>query len=518
MSAPPSIDWSKHVADIVDSLIAALLFVALRVGDSVRRFFVMFGHSILALIGRKRYILIWNDVDPGYSAKIIDVMNQRFPHCRLKALRKVGDIQDFYLGPLVVSALVLIDTDVTKFSADVKTSKRIERRLIRYLMRGGGIVGAHDVIYSRVRNEQLQVAFGGVVTDFSRTSQPVEYLRTSEGKTHPISSGLPDRFMLDDREVIWGDWEKDCTVHYTSTLEPKTPLLVSRSYWNGRLVWLNSGDKGKTLAGSIGEPQELFVQMVENAVKWVSRLHEGAQQQTRQIVAHRGASANAHENTISAFQLAITSGAEYAELDVRRTKDAVLVVHHDSQIAGNAIDGSTFRLLEVAAQESGYTLARLEDVLGVCRGKIKLDIELKEDGYENEVMSLVRSQFEDQDLVITSFSDLCLQRIKQISPVTRCGLLLGRDKPKNVLVTRWRELFPARRLAKIGANFVAPHHRLLRFGFSKRMRSAGIPIWVWTVNDPGLIRTILADASVEAVITDVPELALAQRAEVSKNR
>ena len=80
-------------------------------------------------------------------------------------------------------------------------------------------------------------------------------------------------------------------------------------------------------------------------------------------------------------------------------------------------------------------------------------------------------------------------------------MLLG--APHGGLRLRFSELFPARRLRGCGARFVAPNWRLLRLGFLRRMRRAGFPVLVWTVNDSRQAQR-LAAAGVAAIATDRP--------------
>ena len=234
------------------------------------------------------------------------------------------------------------------------------------------------------------------------------------------------------------------------------------------------------------------------------------------IVAHRGASLLRHENTLEAFELAIEYGTDYVELDVRRTGDGCLIVHHDPDVNQLPVASNPFEVLKASARSGGYLLATLEDVLKACRGRIKLDVELKEEGYEEDVVRSVRRILSDREYVITSFSDLSLQRIKRHFRSVRCGLLLGRANPPRRFLTRWREFFPVHRACEIGADFVVSHHKLLRFGFSRRLRANGFPLWVWTVDDPGLIQKLLGDLSVEAIITNVPDVALAARSQMTE--
>src|SRR6266568_827837 len=102
------------------------------------------------------------------------------------------------------------------------------------------------------------------------------------------------------------------------------------------------------------------------------------------VAAHRGVASGAAENTIEAFTNAIDVGADMIEFDVRRTRDGELIAFHDAFVGGTPVNGLTRDDIEVAA---GVRPPLLAEVLRVCAGRIRLDVELKEDGYVRDVMA-----------------------------------------------------------------------------------------------------------------------------------
>lgn len=138
------------------------------------------------------------------------------------------------------------------------------------------IFGTHDIIYRRVRNDKLSKEYHYAITDFQREKKPIEYFVEHEQKNHRIVHNLPETFCLDDHEVCWGKWPQHATVLLKSKkryANGKTlPLLVLRSYANGHLIWMNSGDKDKELCGSIAVPGENFVRVIANALGWKSEM------------------------------------------------------------------------------------------------------------------------------------------------------------------------------------------------------------------------------------------------------
>ncbi|HUX38117.1 MAG TPA: glycerophosphodiester phosphodiesterase [Rectinemataceae bacterium] len=232
------------------------------------------------------------------------------------------------------------------------------------------------------------------------------------------------------------------------------------------------------------------------------RLRKGA------IVAHRGASALVEfENTLPAFEKAIELGADAMEFDVRRCADGILVSFHDDSVAGKRIAELSFEELQAIAGERGFAVPMVEEIFELARGRIFLDIELKESGYEKELVDMTRAFLEPEGFVVTSFIDKTISTIKRLDPHIETGLLLGVERPRAGILGRVVELFPGFRLRRSGADFVAPHYLLLRFGFLARMRRRGYPVYVWTVNDPGQMARLIA-AGVHAIITDRPDIGL----------
>ena len=91
------------------------------------------------------------------------------------------------------------------------------------------------------------------------------------------------------------------------------------------------------------------------------------------VAAHRGVAAGAAQNTIAAFTNAIEVGADMIEFDVRRTRDGELIAFHDAVAGGVPVSGLTRDEIEAAA---GVRPPLLAEVLRVCAGRIRLDVEL----------------------------------------------------------------------------------------------------------------------------------------------
>ena len=236
------------------------------------------------------------------------------------------------------------------------------------------------------------------------------------------------------------------------------------------------------------------------------------------IIAHRGASAYENENTVASYKKAIALGADMIEIDVRRTMDHIFIAYHDDHIEGKRIRKLTYEEIRKISRKQGFDVPTIEEILKYTSGKIRLDVELKEEGYEKEIMELVLKFFKEDEFVITSFNDSSLRVVKDNYPNIKTGLLLGKYKLKNIILTKYSELFPFKRCIKSKADFLMPHWSLLIFGFLKKAEKNNIPVFVWTVNNEKLIWKLLNKKRINAIITKKPDLAVMLRERIISSK
>ena len=227
------------------------------------------------------------------------------------------------------------------------------------------------------------------------------------------------------------------------------------------------------------------------------------------IIAHRGASAHAAGNSLDAFEKAVALGADAIEFDVRRTREDELIVFHDARVAGVPV--ARLSRSEIGARRHLPPL--LSEVLELAAGRVRIDVELKEDGYVDRVVALIGERFAAPEVIVTSFLDPVVKRVKELEPAIRTGLLLGMDRPAQRLRARPAERRPVARAQACGVDYIAPHHALARLGTLARAAAAGLPALVWTVNRSDHLRELLGDRRVAGIITNVPGRALALREE-----
>jgi glycerophosphoryl diester phosphodiesterase len=222
------------------------------------------------------------------------------------------------------------------------------------------------------------------------------------------------------------------------------------------------------------------------------------------VLGHRGASAVAPENTVAAFSRARELGADGVELDVRRSADGVLMVHHDAEIPGlGALGACTY----AEVRHARPSVATLEEALHACRGMV-VNAEVKCLPWEVDADrdgSVMRAAIDllaghDAELIVSSFDLAAIDLAREYAPHVTTGWL-----------THGQEVGAAARVA------VDHHHAWLNpdlhaalsaggDGFGEA-HTAGLLVSVWTVDDPDDVRT-LAGAGADIIISNVPDVVI----------
>ena len=280
--------FSGHFGNIIDGIAATAVVAILAtfwhyLGHGIRHACFRLLYTIRRYLTWRREILLWIDTDFGTVQRLADhvrtqlqtVTTGNLRRARIRAMKFPREILNHPMRPSIVAAIILINTDVSKLSADDKMREQIQDRLLKYLSKGGGLVGCHDVIYRRARNERLQQAFGGRIDGFSiLKDQPVEYVRNPAQENHPIVKALEEKFTLTDGEILaTKGWPRDAQVLFSSTekTEPHSLVVAQEYLKTGRLVWLNSCDHQDPICPSVGEPQPHFVKLLSASVQWVAQ-------------------------------------------------------------------------------------------------------------------------------------------------------------------------------------------------------------------------------------------------------
>jgi glycerophosphoryl diester phosphodiesterase len=221
------------------------------------------------------------------------------------------------------------------------------------------------------------------------------------------------------------------------------------------------------------------------------------------VVAHRGASSTAIDNSLEAFAQAIEDGADMIEFDVRITGDQHLVAFHDAAVAGRRLD--TLRHVELE-QLAGHRPPLLQEVLELAAGRIALDVELKEESTVERVIDAVRRRYGSDEVVVTSFLPSAVRRARTAWPEVMVGLTLDDSEASDL-----RDAVAQAHAC--GATAVSVAYPIVQRDDLACATEVGLPVFVWTVDDLATLRMLLADAQLTGVITNVPAQAVAIRAQ-----
>ena len=246
------------------------------------------------------------------------------------------------------------------------------------------------------------------------------------------------------------------------------------------------------------------------------------------IVAHRGSSAQAPENTLPAFQLAWKQGADAIETDLQLTKDGHIVCFHDKdtkRLAGQqlAIANATLeelRQLDVGRiqpqdseralrswngdQYKGTRIPTIAEVFATVPAGKKIFIEIKcgPEIIDPLLRELATSGLTPDQIVVIGFDSALLKSLKERDPKWQVAWLCSFDKrangkPRNAPAKVLKTLKEMRALALMSGRGDVDK------GLLDQIRAAGIEHYVWTINDPKLGPTSKAQG-VDAIITDLP--------------
>ncbi len=219
------------------------------------------------------------------------------------------------------------------------------------------------------------------------------------------------------------------------------------------------------------------------------------------VIAHRGAGDAASENTLEAFRLARELGADWVELDVRRTVDGVAVVHHDAHLA----DGR--RIGHMNADELPDYVPSLAEALEACDG-VGVHLEIKnlpdDPDYDSEnlvadaVAGLIAAYLGPDRAVVSSFNVAAVQAVRAVDSSIPTALICGIVSPQHAV-----ERARANEMSAVHA-----FDAMCDSSFVRRAHDAGLIVNAWTVNDARRMAELL-DMGIDGLITDVPDVARA---------
>ena len=256
------------------------------------------------------------------------------------------------------------------------------------------------------------------------------------------------------------------------------------------------------VAALVADACYLLISFNNNPFENVAIFHE------TKVMAHRGASTEAPENTIAAFQKAIDDMADYIELDVQLTNNGEVIVMHDSNAyRTTGVDANIVNMTykEVKTLDAGSwfsdeyvgeNVPSLKEVLELTQGKIKLNIELKpaDNGtaLAKNTVRIIEKYNMVNDCVITSFSESALKAVKTYNQEIKVGYILS---------AAYGDFYDMKNVDFFSVNAAFLSKRTI-----DAIHNSGKRVYAWTVNNKESIKN-LTNKGVDGIITDNPVLA-----------
>ncbi|HIE04622.1 MAG TPA: glycerophosphodiester phosphodiesterase [Candidatus Latescibacteria bacterium] len=221
------------------------------------------------------------------------------------------------------------------------------------------------------------------------------------------------------------------------------------------------------------------------------------------LVAHRGYSAVAPENTSAALRAALRAGVSVCEVDVRVTSDGELVLMHDETV-DRTTDGSgrvrELSLSQIRALDAGSwkgegfrgeRVPTLREALEVIKGG-HLVVEVKDEGIEGRLARTIMDAGAQERTTVISFSLETCRNLRKLIPDLGVLWLLGR-----------RYGGPISTALEAGVQGLDVHHEAITPEFAEAVLMRGLSLWAWTVNEPEEVGR-LEDLGVSVVTSDDP--------------
>ncbi len=233
------------------------------------------------------------------------------------------------------------------------------------------------------------------------------------------------------------------------------------------------------------------------------------------VVAHRGFSFAAPENTLASTRLAVETGADGCECDIYATVDGKIVLLHDETLKRTAgldkkvaqCDFETVRALDAGSWKSpdfaGEKVPTLEEFLDVLKTtNCRPVVEIKMPGIEQQTVEAIRNAGLTDRAAIISFSSAVVKKVRELEPRLCVGWLYG-EKQKGTtqeladLLTKTAE--------QCDTTLLDLNHELISPELLKILKNRGLHVWAWTVDDPKRMETLLR-WGVESITTNRPDL------------
>ena len=217
------------------------------------------------------------------------------------------------------------------------------------------------------------------------------------------------------------------------------------------------------------------------------------QTETPLVVAHRGDTAHATENTLDAFRAAFAAGADAVELDIHLTQDGNLAVIHDDTL--DRTFGRPGVVTEMTADElRAAGVPMLSEVLELPNGKFIIEIKHPKNGrhlgIEQVVIDTLERAHADDRSVVISFDEQSLRTLHQLDPALNTGYLYGGHKTDLQAIRN-----------DLGVTYIGPHFSEVTPAYVQEAHQSGLRVNAWTVDDAKDMQRMI-DLDCDAITTD----------------
>lgn len=225
------------------------------------------------------------------------------------------------------------------------------------------------------------------------------------------------------------------------------------------------------------------------------------------VIAHRGASGHEPENTIRAFELGISQGAQMIELDLHLSRDRRVVVIHDDDLSRTT--NRSGRIAELSLAEirladagKGERVPTLEETIETARNRVELYLEIKDAGAGAETVRVVRDLAFTSEALIASFDLRLMRKLRNEVRDIRLGLIVGLPTLSSFSMSR--ETIPWALSRRLNFDVLSIETVLCQPMLVDRVKRKGRKLYVWTANDQNAYQKVVS-CDVDGIVTNYPD-------------
>ncbi len=241
---------------------------------------------------------------------------------------------------------------------------------------------------------------------------------------------------------------------------------------------------------------------------------------TVKVIAHRGGSNLAPENTRAAFQNAINLGVDMIEIDVEQTIDSVVVVIHDTKVdrttnGTGRVDSLSYSYVKTLDAGSWFDnkyenekILTLDETLQLINGRVILLIEIKDGserypGIEQRTVDAIKKFDAHSWTIVQSFNKKAIERVSLLDKEIETYYVIGSGFKQ--YYKELRSQIDKDPSIRPGFNGIAVHHRMLSAASVDSLKQFGLGVYTWTVDKPEEMKKMI-DLDVDGIITDSPDI------------